>query len=117
MLVLSRKSTERITIGNNISIEVRRIAGNRVTLAIDAPRDIRILRGELEGAATAFEQSDDSSQDDAEKPLPAVAPGTLADATDSNPTEYRVAHHRGPLSDVLTDALGKSAPQPVNAAG
>ena len=54
MLVLSRKSGERIRIGENITIEVRRVAGNRVTLALDAPKDVRILRGELEQAAREF---------------------------------------------------------------
>jgi carbon storage regulator len=48
MLVLSRKSGERIRIGDNITIEVRRIAGNRVALAFEAPHDVRILRGELQ---------------------------------------------------------------------
>lgn len=47
MLVLSRKMFETINIGDDITIEVRRIAGNRVTIAVDAPRDVRILRGEL----------------------------------------------------------------------
>ncbi len=47
MLVLSRKTGERIHIGNDIFVEVRRVAGNRVTLAIKAPREVRILRGEL----------------------------------------------------------------------
>jgi carbon storage regulator len=56
MLVLSRKTGERIHIGNDIVIEVRRVAGNRVTLALDAPRDVRILRGELERAAREFEE-------------------------------------------------------------
>ena len=54
MLVLSRKIGERIHIGENITIEIRRVAGNRVTLALDAPRTIRILRGELEQAAREF---------------------------------------------------------------
>jgi carbon storage regulator len=54
MLVLSRKTGERIHIGDNITIEIRRVAGNRVTLALDAPRAIRILRGELEQAAREF---------------------------------------------------------------
>lgn len=54
MLVLSRKVGERIHIGDQIMVEVRRIAGNRVTLALKAPRDVRILRGELEKAATEF---------------------------------------------------------------
>jgi carbon storage regulator len=55
MLVLSRKVGERIHVGENITLEIRRIAGNRVTLALEAPRDIRILRGELEAAARAFD--------------------------------------------------------------
>jgi carbon storage regulator CsrA len=54
MLVLSRKIGERIHIGENITIEIRRVAGNRVTLALDAPRTVRILRGELEQAAREF---------------------------------------------------------------
>jgi carbon storage regulator CsrA len=56
MLVLSRKTGERIHIGDNITIEVRRVAGNRVTIALDAPRDVRILRGELERAAHEFDE-------------------------------------------------------------
>jgi carbon storage regulator len=54
MLVLSRKVGERIHVGDNITLEIRRIAGNRVTLALDAPRNVRILRGELELAAREF---------------------------------------------------------------
>lgn len=59
MLVLSRKIGEKIHIGNDITIEVRRVAGNRVTLAVEAPRDVRILRGELKEAATEFDMVDD----------------------------------------------------------
>jgi carbon storage regulator len=47
MLVLSRKPGEKLHIGDSITVEVRRVAGNRVTIAIDAPRDVRVLRGEL----------------------------------------------------------------------
>lgn len=65
MLVLSRKIGEKIHIGNDITIEVRRIPGNRVTLAIDAPRDVRIVRGELREAELEFgveEASPDSTE-------------------------------------------------------
>lgn len=55
MLVLSRKAGELIHIGDDITIEVRRVSGNRVALAVQAPRDQRILRGELKEAATEFE--------------------------------------------------------------
>ncbi|MAT71706.1 MAG: carbon storage regulator [Planctomycetaceae bacterium] len=55
MLVLSRKVGEKIHVGDGIVVEVRRIAGNRVTLAVEAPREMRILRGELLQAAKEFE--------------------------------------------------------------
>ena len=57
MLVLSRKTGERIHIGDDIFIEVRRVAGNRVTLAVNAPRTVRVLRGELLEAAKSFEET------------------------------------------------------------
>ena len=59
MLVLSRKVGERIHIGNDVFVEVRRVAGNRVTLAINAPKSVRILRGELMEAARAFDVLED----------------------------------------------------------
>ncbi len=48
MLVLSRKKNESIVIGDDISIRVVAVRGNRVRIAIDAPEHIRIRRGELE---------------------------------------------------------------------
>lgn len=56
MLVLSRKEGERLVIGENIVITVNRISGNRITLGIDAPRDVRIVRGELEPRADVSPQ-------------------------------------------------------------
>jgi carbon storage regulator len=71
MLVLSRKSGERIHVGDQITIEVRRIAGNRVTLALEAPRDVRILRGELEHAVREFQASPAEQNGSAKGPAPA----------------------------------------------
>ncbi len=48
MLVLSRKEGEQLVIGGNIVLTINRISGNRVAIGIDAPRDVRIVRGELE---------------------------------------------------------------------
>jgi carbon storage regulator len=47
MLVLGRKAGERIYIGNDIYVVVQRVNGNTVRLAIEAPADVKILRGEL----------------------------------------------------------------------
>lgn len=50
MLVLSCKKQEEINIGDDITIVVLRIGGrrgNRVVLGIEAPKGIKIQRGEL----------------------------------------------------------------------
>ena len=47
MLVLSRKTRETIQISDNISVTILRISGNTVRIGIDAPRQIRVIRGEL----------------------------------------------------------------------
>ena len=48
MLVLSRKQSQRIKLGDSIIITVVRVAGDKVRLGIDAPRDMLVLRDELE---------------------------------------------------------------------
>lgn len=47
MLVLTRHKNQKIIIGNSIVIIVQDIAGNRVRLGIEAPKDIPVLREEL----------------------------------------------------------------------
>lgn len=47
MLVLSRKVGERIVIGDNITLVVSRVSGNRVAIGIEAPPEMKILRGEM----------------------------------------------------------------------
>jgi len=47
MLVLSRKETERIRLGDSIVVTVVRVAGDKVRLGIDAPADVVVLREEL----------------------------------------------------------------------
>lgn len=47
MLVLTRKPGERIVIGDNIVITIVEIKGDNIRVAIDAPKEIKIYRGEL----------------------------------------------------------------------
>jgi carbon storage regulator len=48
MLVLSRKTGETLRIGRDIRLMVVRIDRDRVRLGIEAPENVRIVRGELE---------------------------------------------------------------------
>jgi carbon storage regulator len=47
MLTLSRRAGERIVIGGNIVVTVVKVLGGRVSLGIQAPKDIEVLREEL----------------------------------------------------------------------
>ncbi len=58
MLVLSRKESERIMLGESIVLTIVRISGDRVRLGIEAPSDMLILRDELEPEKRA--KADDS---------------------------------------------------------
>ena len=47
MLILSRRPSETIHIGNNITVTVLAVRGNQVRLGIHAPEDISIHREEV----------------------------------------------------------------------
>lgn len=47
MLVLTRKIGERIVIGDNIVMTIVNVQGENIRLAIDAPKEIKIYRGEI----------------------------------------------------------------------
>ncbi len=48
MLVLSRRESERIRLGDAIVVTVVRVTGDRVRIGIEAPAEIRVLREELD---------------------------------------------------------------------
>lgn len=48
MLVLSRKETQRIRLGDSIVVTVVRVSGDKVRLGIEAPADLLVLRDELD---------------------------------------------------------------------
>jgi len=53
MLALTRKIGERIVIGDQIILTVVEIKGDNVRLAIQAPKEIKIYRGEIYDAIVA----------------------------------------------------------------
>ncbi|MCH2178949.1 MAG: carbon storage regulator [Mariniblastus sp.] len=63
MLVLSRKKNQSIVLDGNISIEILQIKGNMIRLGINAPKSVRVLRGELKPFGMSAEESDDVVSD------------------------------------------------------
>lgn len=53
MLALTRRVGERIVIGDNVVVTIVDIKGDSIRLAIDAPREIKIYRGEIFDAIAA----------------------------------------------------------------
>lgn len=47
MLVLTRKNQQQIQIGNNIVVTILQVKGQTVRVGIEAPREVRVVRGEI----------------------------------------------------------------------
>ncbi len=62
MLVLSRKVGEKLVIDGNVTVEVVKIQGNRITLGIVAPENVKILREELTRQSSTASAKDAASE-------------------------------------------------------
>ncbi len=51
MLVLTRKTQQQIQIGDKITITIVRVTGQSVRVGIQAPEEVRVVRGELLGTS------------------------------------------------------------------
>ena len=47
MLVLTRKTNQSIMIGDDIEVSILSVAGEKVRIGIDAPRDVAVFRQEV----------------------------------------------------------------------
>lgn len=54
-LILTRRPTESLMIGDDIRVQIMEVNGRQVRIAIEAPKDIVILRQEL------YEQQSDDN--------------------------------------------------------
>ena len=127
MLVLTRKSGEKIRISENIIITVLRIQGNSIRLGIEAPRDISIVREELPPRARLADETVTSKKtlgqqglvkadERARRSGSAVEPGPLAQRvahrhTQPNSEKFRsrganLRGCQGPRPKVVTSKVG-----------
>jgi len=88
VLIITRRSGERLMIGDDVVVEIMEIAGNSVRVGITAPRSIPVYREEIY-AAVRDENRAAAGTDPGELPEPAeqasqagcvarAAPGTVS---------------------------------------
>jgi|LauGreDrversion4_2_1035121.scaffolds.fasta_scaffold01068_14 carbon storage regulator len=58
MLCFSRYVGETIVINGNITVKVIRVGYDKVRIAIDAPRDVSVNRGEIEEKIREMKKND-----------------------------------------------------------
>ncbi|MCH9643381.1 MAG: carbon storage regulator CsrA [Gammaproteobacteria bacterium] len=68
MLILTRRISESVIIGDDVKITVLGVKGNQVRLGIDAPKDVSVHREEIYERIQNEKNGDagDVAQDDAE---------------------------------------------------
>lgn len=93
MLVLTRKMQEKIQIGDNVTITILRVKGQTVRVGIEAPRSLKVVRGELPLIAEASEEAiahgedaDDSAFSENE-PMSIELPARIGPAVETNEAE------------------------------
>jgi len=91
MLVLTRKLQERIQIGDDITITVVQIKGNRVRVGVEAPKNVRVVRGEL-----AEREKEQCERDG--------SPGVLC----AEPGGAEAHSHASPLGGAVARRIGRA---------
>lgn len=100
MLVLTRKVNEEILIGEDIKITLVRIRGSQVRVGIEAPREMRIIRGEIDGT----EKTSQGGSGDG--PLDRIA--KAAKSHDRGGRLHRTAKAKGPTNPPLAAFMAAS---------
>lgn len=96
MLVLTRKPNQKIRIGENITVTIVRVTGNTIRIGIDAPRDVRIIRSELEpssGSTADQELPSESAADETPSERKTTDAGTSKNRAIARPEEFSRREH------------------------
>jgi carbon storage regulator CsrA len=116
MLVLTRKANQQLLIGNDIVITVVKVRGNTIRLGIEAPRDVRVVRSELDAKPETKTAADASPEASVLISGAIVADAVLelnsdrTDTVDSAPVDAKLTAKRTTLK-AFANSKFKRAPQ------
>lgn len=95
MLVLTRKAKQQIRLGDDIIVTVLQVKGNSIRLGIEAPRETRVVRGELEFFTEQPDQvvaSSPKTKAAAPKRAPIAAASKESGIQVVGPTKLKIKH-------------------------
>jgi len=114
MLVLTRKPMQQVHIGDNITITVVKVDRNSVRVSIEAPRDVRILRGELPRFDEAPEKGEATTDETCSVPLAGGnESGSEAVAGTVNDRRSRAVRRSMPLVDRQDPSVPRAPSHPL----
>jgi carbon storage regulator CsrA len=121
MLVLTRKLQQQVKIGDHITVTILRVKGHTVRIGIEAPRDVRVVRGELppkadnspaepseatiiEALVTVSDESAEAAADEAEVALEGESAGQPAAPLALPPNRVLSRMGKAPLRQIMANA-------------
>jgi carbon storage regulator CsrA len=106
MLVLTRKPQETICIGDQVTISILRVKGRAVRVGIEAPNNVRVVRGELvDGAAKSDETCETSmGEPDTREKTASVRPAPLRQLTTQRVNQLLALRRREKSQEALLAA-------------
>lgn len=107
MLVLTRKATEQIQIGDSVVITILRIKGQSVRIGIEAPREVRVVRAELPKAADQTDESQSISVTTASMSDHLVPRPSQSDSKRARMSSARGFHGAGQVANFKASPLGR----------
>jgi carbon storage regulator len=82
MLVLTRKTEQKIQIGDQITITILQVKGQAVKVGIQAPKDVRVLRSEVKAFDNPADAAPATKGVETKSTVTANYTSTVHDATD-----------------------------------
>ena len=109
MLVLTRKTNQSIMIGDEIEVSILSVAGDKVRIGIDAPRDIAVFRKEV---YIAIDEGSSPSGSSAPRPKKSRSTANSARSISLKPSARRALTRSGPLDQGRVGRCGRAAVRP-----